>query len=72
MTTQEQIDMIVDYLEKWYCGARAMDDIEIMVRVERALAVIKMPASEDAFLPEFVDKYMERQVAEALKDVYKS
>ena len=72
MTTQEQINIIVEYLDQWYVGARMMDDIEIMIRVERALAAITTPASEDVFLPDFEEKYLERQVAEALKDADKS
>ena len=71
MTTQEQINIIVEYLDQWYVGARMMDDIELMIRVERALAAITTPSSTDVFLPEFEKQYLERQVAEALNDADK-
>ena len=71
VTTQEQINMILEYLENWYTGARMQDDLELMIRVERAIAVMTTPASEDVFLSEFEKQYLERQVAEALKDADK-
>ena len=62
---------ILNYLEMSYVGARAMDDVEIMCRIERAIAVIKTPASQEVFLPDFERKYIESEVEESLSSGWK-
>ena len=37
MNTEEQKKVVLDYLETAYVGARAMDDVEIMCRLSRAI-----------------------------------
>ncbi len=43
---------ILNHLEMSYVGARAMDDVEIMCRIERAIAVMNPPAIPEVFLPD--------------------
>lgn len=66
MTLEEQIAFVVDFLETSYTGARAMDDVEMMVRLERAIAVMKTPAEVEVFLPEFEEEYIDNEVREVL------
>mgnify|MGYP003303194795 CR=1 FL=1 len=53
----EQINIIKDYLEKCYSGAKMMDDAEGMLRISRALAALQADVYEDIFKEEFVEKY---------------
>ena len=62
---------ILNYLEMSYVGARAMDDVEIMCRIERAIAVMNTPAIQEVFLPDFEEKYIEREVENSLSAVSK-
>ncbi len=67
MTREEQIAFVVDFLETSYTGARAMDDVELMARLERAIAVMKTPAEIEVFRPEFEEIYIEREVLKELE-----
>lgn len=71
MTREEQIAFVVDFLEKSYTGARTMDDVELMARLERAIAVMKTPAEIEVFLPDFEEIYIEREVLKELEAVKK-
>ena len=53
----KQINIIKDYLEKSYSGAKMMDDAECMLRISRALAALQADVYEDIFKEEFVAKY---------------
>ena len=44
-----------------------MDDVEMMARLERAIAVMKMPAEIDVFRPDFEGTYIEREVLKELE-----
>lgn len=37
MNTEEQKNVILDYLENSYTGAKMMDDVELMCRLSRAI-----------------------------------
>ena len=67
MTQEEQIAFVVDFLEKSYTRARAMDDVEMMARLERAIAVMKTPAEIDVFRHDFEAIYIEREVVKELE-----
>ena len=67
MTNEEQIAFVVDFLEKSYTGALSMDDVEMMARLERAIAVMKTPAEIDVFRPDFEEIYIEREVLKELE-----
>ena len=67
MTREEQIAFVVDFLEKSYPGARTMDDVELMTRLERAIAVMKTPAEIDVFRPDFEEIYIEREILKELE-----
>ena len=67
MTREEQIAFVVDFLETSYTGARAMDDVEMMARLERAIAVMKTPAEIEVFRPDFEEIYIEREVLKELE-----
>lgn len=67
MTREEQIAVVVDFLEKSYTGARAMDDVEMMARLERAIAVMKTPAEIEVFRSDFKETYIEREVLKELE-----
>lgn len=71
MTQEEQIAFVVEFLEKAYTGARAMDDVEMMARLERAIAVIKTPAEIEVFRPDFEEIYIEREVLKELEALEK-
>lgn len=53
----EQINIIKEYLENSYSGAKMMDDVEGMLRISRALAALQADVCEDIFKEEFVEKY---------------
>ena len=53
----KQMNIIKDYLEKSYSGAKMMDDAECMLRISRALAALQADVYEDIFNEEFVAKY---------------
>ena len=57
MTREEKIAFIVEVLEMSYTGARTMDDVELMARLERAIAVMKTPAEIEVFRPDFEEIY---------------
>ena len=67
MTREEQIAFVVDFLEKSYTGARTMDDVELIARLERAIAVMKTPAEIEVFRPDFEETYIEREVLKELE-----
>lgn len=67
MTRDEQIASVVDFLEKSYVGARMRDDVEMMARLERAIAVMKTPAEIEVFRPDFEEIYIEREVLKELE-----
>jgi len=68
MTREEYyIASIVGYLSRFYAIARVMDDVEIMARLERAIAVMKTPAEIDVFRPDFEEIYIEREVLKELE-----
>lgn len=67
MTREEQIAFVVDFLETSYTGARAMDDVEMMARLERAIAVMKTPAEIEVFRTDFEEIYIEREVLKELE-----
>lgn len=52
---------IYDFLEKNYCGARAMDDLSCQIRLARAIAAFKSDPEEsyeDLFTENFISKYV--------------
>lgn len=52
---------IYDFLEKSYCGARAMDDLSCQTRLARAIAAFKSDpeeSCEDLFTENFISKYV--------------
>lgn len=52
---------IYDFLEKSYCGARAMDDLSCQIRLARAIAAFKSDPEEsyeDLFTESFISKYV--------------
>ena len=53
----EYINIIKDYLEKSYSGAKMMGDAEGMLRISRALAALQADIYEDIFKEEFVENY---------------
>lgn len=67
MRLENQLAFIVDFLEKSYAGARAMEDVEMMARLERAIAVMKTPAEIEVFRPDFDEIYIEREVLKQLE-----
>lgn len=48
---------VIEYLENVKSGANAMDDIEMMHRVDRALAAFKADVEDDIFTDEFKEKF---------------
>lgn len=60
---------IVNYLEMCYVGARALDDVEAMCRIERAIVVMKTPASQEIFRDGFMEEHIESEVEKALNSV---
>ena len=67
MTREEQIAFVVDFLEKSYTGARAMDDVEMMARLERAIAVMKTPTEIEVFRPDFTRRYIDAEIRAELE-----
>lgn len=52
---------IMKFLEKSYCGARAMDDLSCQIRLARAMAAFKSDPKEsckDLFTENFISKYV--------------
>lgn len=47
---------VIEYLENVRSGAKAMDDIEMMHRVDRALAAFDAAVEEEIFTDEFKEK----------------
>ena len=53
-----QISTVLDYLETAFCGARMMDDVEMMTRLARAIAALEAPTDKDIFTQEFMEEYV--------------
>ena len=53
----EKMNIVKDYLEYSYSGARMMGDIESMFRISRALAALQADIYDDIFKEEFLEKY---------------
>jgi hypothetical protein len=67
MNREEQIAFVIDFLETAYTGARAMDDVEMMARLERAIAVMKTPAEIEVFRPDFKRRYITAEIRAELE-----
>lgn len=55
MTTEESLADVRQMLAHAYTGARAMDDVEGMTRVARAIAALDAPVDMDIFTKRFED-----------------
>lgn len=64
----EQMNIIKDYLEKSYSGAKMMNDAEGMLRISRALVALQADVYEDIFKEEFVEKYLINVLQDAKKE----
>jgi hypothetical protein len=53
----EHMNIIKDYLEHSYSGAKMMDDVESMLRISRALAALQADVYDEIFKEEFLEKY---------------
>ena len=53
----EKIDIIKDYLEYSYSGAKMMGDAEGMLRISRALVALQADIYDEIFNEEFLEKY---------------
>lgn len=53
-----QMSTVLDYLETAFCGAKMMDDVEMMTRLARAIAALKAPTDKDIFTQEFMEEYV--------------
>lgn len=49
---------VKEYLENVKSGAKAMDDIEMMHRVDRALAAFEADVEDEIFTDEFKEKIL--------------
>lgn len=49
---------VIEYLENVRSGAKAMDDIEMMHRVDRALAAFDADAEDEIFNDDFKEKIL--------------
>ena len=45
----DDIQMITDFLENSYTGARAMNDPDAMIRISRAIAALQAPTDMEIF-----------------------
>lgn len=61
MDTEKNKKLILDYLEKSYSGAKMMDDIEIQIRVGRAIEAFKADVEEDIFKEGFIERQVEKE-----------
>lgn len=48
---------VIEYLENVRSGAKAMDDIEMMHRVDRALAAFEADVEDEIFNDDFKEKF---------------
>lgn len=48
---------VIEYLENVRSGAKAMDDIEMMHRVDRALAAFEADVEDEIFNDNFKEKF---------------
>lgn len=48
---------VIEYLENVRSGAKVMDDIEMMHRVDRALVAFEADVEDDIFTDEFKEKF---------------
>lgn len=56
--SKKQMNVVLDYLETAFCGAKMMDDVEMMTRLARAAAALKAPTDKDIFTQEFIEEYV--------------
>lgn len=49
---------VIEYLENVRSGAKAMDDIEMMHRVDRALAAFEADVEDEIFNDDFKEKIL--------------
>lgn len=62
METEKNKELILDYLEKSYSGAKMMDDIEIQIRVGRAIEAFKADVEDDIFKEGFIERQVEKEL----------
>lgn len=53
----DQINIIKDYLEKSYSGAKMMNNAEDMTRIARALAALQADVETEIFTEKFKDEW---------------
>lgn len=58
MDSKQQYQVIKDYLEQAYTGARMSDDVEIQTRLARALIAFESDPEKDIFLDNVIEDYI--------------
>lgn len=61
MDTEKNKELILDFLEKSYSGAKMMDDIEIQIRVGRAIEAFRADVEDDIFKEGFIERQIEKE-----------
>ena len=54
----KQINIIKNYLENAYSGAKMMNDVEVMTKVARAIAALQADVEKDIFTEEFMEEWI--------------
>lgn len=55
MDTEREKAIILDYLETYYCGAMAVHDEELTLRLARAIVAFKADIYKDIFIEDALD-----------------
>ena len=58
MDSKQQYQVIKDYLEQAYTGARMSDDVETQTRLARALIAFESDPEKDIFLDNVIEDYI--------------
>lgn len=61
MDTEKNKELILDFLEKSYSGAKMMDDIEIQIRVGRAIEAFRADVEDAIFKEGFIERQIEKE-----------
>jgi hypothetical protein len=61
MDSKQQYQVIKNYLEQAYTGARMSDDIETQTRLARALIAFESDPEKDIFLDNVIEDYIVSQ-----------
>ena len=66
MTMTKQYKEILEYLQNSHSGARMMKDMELELRIARAIIAFEADTHEDIFVDDLIEREIEKEMSETI------